>query len=455
VTVTVASVDSKAITGFRFTNPAVTGDIDETAKTIRISVPTGTDLTNLIPAITHTGASVSPESGAAQNFTNPVTYTVTARDGSTVTYTVTVTTVSVDSKTITGFSFTNPAVTGTINESAKTIAVTVPSGTDRSALIPTITHTGASISPESGAAQNFTNPVTYTVTARDGSTMAYTVTVTVASLDSSKAITDFRFTNPAVTGTINETDTTIAVIVPYGTDRSALVPTITHTGASISPESGTAQNFTNPVKYTVTAENGSTLEYTVTVNIADAPRAITAFSFTSQAATGIISGTNITVIVPYNTNVSSLTPTIAVSSGATITPASGTVRDFSSPVEYTVTGADAKTAKYTVTVIVRGQGGITLVYPNLTYPTDEANGELSGSAITIVKGQNDGTEKHDLTVVGTFDTYRWRVDGAIKGYDSSLTLNADDYKVGVHQLSLEVTTSDGKVYSKSGSFEVQ
>ncbi len=68
-----------------------------------------------------------------------------------------------------------------INEGAKTIALTVPFGTDVTALVPTIVHTGVSVSPASGAAQDFTSPVTYTVTAEDTSTQVYLVTVTVAA----------------------------------------------------------------------------------------------------------------------------------------------------------------------------------------------------------------------------------------------------------------------------------
>jgi len=75
-------------------------------------------------------------------------------------------------------SFTLAGTTGTINEAAGTVAVTVPHGTDVTSLTPTIVHTGASISPT--GAQNFSSPVTYTVTALDSTTMQYTVTVTVA-----------------------------------------------------------------------------------------------------------------------------------------------------------------------------------------------------------------------------------------------------------------------------------
>ena len=62
----------------------------DTTGTITITLPYGTDLTALKPALTLKGAvSVSPASGATVNLSSPVTYTVTAEDGTTKTYTVT------------------------------------------------------------------------------------------------------------------------------------------------------------------------------------------------------------------------------------------------------------------------------------------------------------------------------------------------------------------------------
>ena len=68
--------------------------------------------------------------------------------------------------------------TAGISESA--VAISVPFGSNVLSLIPTITiPPGATISPLPTVAQNFTSPVTYTVTAQDGTTKDYTVTVTV------------------------------------------------------------------------------------------------------------------------------------------------------------------------------------------------------------------------------------------------------------------------------------
>ena len=84
-------------------------------------------------------------------------------------------------KDITAFSIGNTI--GAINETTSpnpTITVTMPSGTDVTSLTPTITISeGCSVSPASEVAQDFTNPVTYTVTAEDTTTKAYTVTVTL------------------------------------------------------------------------------------------------------------------------------------------------------------------------------------------------------------------------------------------------------------------------------------
>ncbi|MFA5185045.1 MAG: FISUMP domain-containing protein [Patescibacteria group bacterium] len=83
-------------------------------------------------------------------------------------------------KAITGFTVPSQIGGTTINEGAHTVAFTMAYGTDVTNLLPTITHTGASVSPVNGAAHDFTSPSTYTVTAQDGSTQAYTVTVTIA-----------------------------------------------------------------------------------------------------------------------------------------------------------------------------------------------------------------------------------------------------------------------------------
>ena len=172
-------------------------------------------------------------------------------------------------KEITTFTFGSltPAVAGTIDDND--ITVTVPSGTDVTSLSPTVVVSPeATVSPASGTAQDFTSPVTYTVTAEDGSTATYTVTVNVTPEQSGEAeIISFVLgeLDPPVDGDIDE-DNNITATVPARTDLTALVPTIVISeDATIDPASGAAQDFTEPVTYTVTAEDGTTQEYTVTI----------------------------------------------------------------------------------------------------------------------------------------------------------------------------------------------
>ncbi|MHB9294136.1 hypothetical protein Holit_03262 [Hollandina sp. SP2] len=198
-----------------------------------------------------------------RDFSSPVTYTVTAGDNTSVEYTVTVSLNQASgAKEITGFSFASPQAAGTI--SGTNITVTVPFDTVLTSLTPTITHTGVSVSPPSGEVRDFSSPVTYTVTAGDNTSVEYTVTVIPdpPPIDA-KVIMGFSFVSPPAIGTIDGTN--ITVTVPFGTDLTSLTPTITIAGVSVSPASGTAQDFSSPVTYTVTAEDNSTAVYTVRV----------------------------------------------------------------------------------------------------------------------------------------------------------------------------------------------
>jgi len=58
---------------------------------------------------------------------------------------------------------------------------------------------------------------------------------------------------------------TIFVTLPAYTDKTKLTPFFTYKGKSISPTSGTTLDFSAPVVFTVTAEDGSLQKYTVVV----------------------------------------------------------------------------------------------------------------------------------------------------------------------------------------------
>ena len=79
---------------------------------------------------------------------------------------------------------------------------------------------------------------------------------------------------------------------------------------------------------------------------------ILSFTITGQTGSSTINASTHTVALtmPYNTDVTALTPTISVSPLATISPLSGVELDFTNDVNYIVTSADETTQTWIVTV---------------------------------------------------------------------------------------------------------
>lgn len=101
---------------------------------------------------------------------------------------------------------------------------------------------------------------------------------TRSTLSSEKEITDFRFnvTNPASVGVIS--GNTITVSIPNNINPENLVATFASSAKSSVSVGGTLQqsgvnqnNFTDPLVYTVTAEDGSTKNFTVSLGESVAP----------------------------------------------------------------------------------------------------------------------------------------------------------------------------------------
>ncbi|MGV8906571.1 MAG: Ig-like domain-containing protein [Acetobacterium sp.] len=143
---------------------------------------TGTYSDNLTQVEPITAASVKGFDSSAPVVDQVLTVTI---GGKTATYTVSIT--SNSANTITAFSFEGltPAVIGTIT--GTDIVLDVPDGADVTALVATFTNSAASavtvgdVSQFSGTTANdFSSPVTYTVTALDGTIANYTINVVAA-----------------------------------------------------------------------------------------------------------------------------------------------------------------------------------------------------------------------------------------------------------------------------------
>ncbi|TCO06872.1 M1 family aminopeptidase [Natronoflexus pectinivorans] len=170
---------------------------------------------------------------------------------------------------ITSFTIPGQENSTLINESNRTIHISMPTGTNISSLSPTIGLTSNTIiSPASEVNQDFTDPVEYTVTGVNNSQRVYTVYVSTVASDN-KQISSFVISGQ-ISSNINHEEETILVLMPPGTNINSLTPEISVSlNATINPASGESQDFSIPVVYTVTAENGTQKSYTVIVETDD------------------------------------------------------------------------------------------------------------------------------------------------------------------------------------------
>jgi hypothetical protein len=449
---------------------------------IEVTVPVSTNLSALTPVITHTGVSISggglPDggpgtvTGVPADFGSPVPYTVKAENGATRDYLVTLRAEDNNAKVITGFYFTDPLAVGEIDEGAKTITVLVPYGTNLEALKPTVYYTGVSLNPVSGRVNAFTFPAVYTVTARNGTVQPYTVRVS-ARQSSTKDITGFSFPGVAAFDTIigavpgPDGKIPIAITVSDRTNIAALTPSISHTGKTISPGPGAAGNFSGPVSYRVTAEDGSTKDYSVSVHLSgNSSKVISGFSFTSIPAVGQVDqeAHTIEVAVPHSAAplIGSLAPTITyigasigVSGAApqSVHPFTDASRDFSNtasnPLVYTVTAADGTTQDYRVRVSVEEQ--------NLSFGVSFL-GISDADLISESFDQNTGL----LTIqvnprLGYTDPYEWYLDGRrypVSATEPVLILQTGGLRAGQHEVVVVVTGTDRLHYTNKVYFLV-
>jgi hypothetical protein len=483
VTVTALPNNAREITDFSFNGidtsavisamPNAEGDYP-----IVVTVPQGQVITGLTPVITYTGKSISGDDGISDNngpgtvqgssydFSNtitsanpvvPVDYTVSAEDGSTRTYAVTVrrAVLNEDDVEITGFYFAEPLAVGLVNQDTNSITVTVPSTTDVTSLRPTVYFKGMSVKPGSGAVNNFSGPVTYTVTGNSGKTRPYAVTVNTAP-SSAKDITRFTFpgilNTETVIGAVPDADGTypLSVRVPSGTALTNLAPDITHTGVRITPAAGTPGNFSAPQTYTVTAEDGSVKTYKVTVYPQDGDvKIITSLVFEEVPLSGggsirVVASINqaahtIMAEVPSTAGISSLAPTltwigrtIAGPSGGdkTANPFTDTARDFNAAQTYTVKDQNNTGQAYAVTVIRKSSVGIQFEGEKDKLVASSTFNQNTG-LITVTVGNDPNT--------GISPPYEWYVDGVkqtVANTEFTFTLNVGDgtFLPGRHEI---------------------
>ncbi len=233
-------------------------------KTYNVELPVGT---TSVPTIVATANSSAATVNVTQATSLPGTATVlvTAEDGTTTeTYSVTFT---VASNAPVLLTFAIGSYSGTVDIVLNTVAITVPNGTDVTAITPTLTGKNMQSYTPVGPV-DFTNPVTFTLTSSTGETTSYVVTVTIApSASSDASLTGITYGGTAVPN-FSATIYNYTVELPSGT-TSAPIVAATKSDNNATVVITQATSATGTAVILVTAEDGITTQtYRVTFSVA-------------------------------------------------------------------------------------------------------------------------------------------------------------------------------------------
>ena len=171
-------------------------------------------------------------------------------------------------------------------------------------------------------------------------------------------ITSFRFEqlDPTVEAEIDSVNKEIHASIPRAVNIKRLTPTIEYIdGAELSPPSGYAYDFSSPLDFTLTKDERS-VTYTAYVDTAlSDDNQLKRVQFPKLYVNQSVDNKEITVKVPFGTDLSQVEMHLEVGAYARVEPASDTVMDLSQPVEITVTSESGKENTYTLMVEHRQQ----------------------------------------------------------------------------------------------------
>lgn len=355
-------------------------------------------------------------------------------------------------------------VKGTVDQTKKTVTFTVPADTDESAVADMLLTFNcsqyASIKlkdaeenwPTAGKACNMAlNEVkTFVVTAEDGTTTAeYTVVIHRAPSDK-KALTGATLGD--IAAVIDEDGHALTFTVPTDTTDSTLGEMILQ--FTCSPRAavklkGAEDNWPAvglrsglklgvPATFVVTAENGDTLEYTVTVNREKSTeKAITEAVLTKTGGTSVKADISeqsktITFTLPAGTtdaDVAAMTLKFTCSQYASI-KLKGAETNW--PADGQLCGMKLNEAK---TFVVTAENGGTQAYTVLIVRGKSAAKEIT-NALLLAKAD-------DTTSLATV-----KIDNTKKTVDFTLPVGTDTSKLG--DMILKLTVSDDATVKKSG-----
>ena len=165
-------------------------------------------------------------------------------------------------------SFRVPGMLGSpvINKEAHTVTFEIGYGDSLNGLEPDISVSpGAALTPGANVPQDFSEPVTYTVKSASGIDQVWSIVGSIMDPASMNDITSFEVEAQSGPAIIDPVDHTVMFYLEESDDITALRPVIeVSEGAVLSGASTDLVNFMSPQVYTVTAQDGTVQQWTVT-----------------------------------------------------------------------------------------------------------------------------------------------------------------------------------------------
>jgi hypothetical protein len=266
---TIKNAEANIIT-YSVTDQVGTSVIDPVLKTVKIFVANNANLSALVPvfqisdfATVRIGTYLQNSGVTSLNYTSPIVYNVTAQNETIANWTVTiekakpVITLLGDAVVAlgNGCAYVEAGLTAKDNQDADITSAVVVTGT---------------------VDVNTAGQYILTYTAKDAlqneSSVTRTINVSTAACISQASIISYSVVNQLGTSVIDPVSRTVKVIVDNNANLSALIPTFQisdlaklRIGTNLQNSGVTSLNYTLPIVYNVTAQNGTIENWTVTI----------------------------------------------------------------------------------------------------------------------------------------------------------------------------------------------
>ncbi|WP_167434103.1 cadherin-like beta sandwich domain-containing protein [Paenibacillus silvae] len=385
-----------------------------------------------------------------------VTIVVTAEDHSMKTYTVTK--APSNDPSLKGLTLSSGTLSPTFFRGTMSYTANVATSVSSLTVTPTVNDSTATVTVNGTSVPNGTtsdpiglnmgsNTITVVVTAENGRTFTYTVTVARGNQDAD--LSGLSLSDGTLSPTFTAGTTSYTANVANSVSSLAITPTVSDSAATVtvnglSVPSGTTSNpiglnmGSNPITVVVTAENGATKTYTVTVARGNQDADLSGLSLSS----GTLSPTFTAGTTSYTANVANSVSSLAITPTVSDSAATVTVNGLSVPSGTTSNPIGLNMGSNSITVVVTAENGTTKTY-TVTVTRGNQDADLSGLSLS------SGTLSPTFTAGTT--SYTANVANSVSSLTITPTVNDSNAVVQVNGTPVASGMSSGAIDLHTGS----